>query len=156
MTSTQAIQFCKSWLKNDVLPLWINNGIDAANGSFFESLNFDGVKDLGSRRALVQCRQIYALSEAYKMQLLEKSQVTELISNAVNFLNKYYKKPAGNYVHAVNGQGEVTESQSELYTQAFVLFALARAYELLKTPEIKTTSISLFPATASTGRILRN
>ena len=142
-TPDEAIKFCNNWLKNDVLPLWINNGIDTNNGSFFESLNTDGSKNLGSRRALVQSRQIYAFSEAFKMQLIEKSQVSAIISGALNFLIRFYKKPTGNYIHAVSGDGSVSESQSELYTQAFVLFALARAFELFKTPEIKTTALEL-------------
>lgn len=143
MTSAESINFCHNWLKNDVLPLWIKNGIDPNNGSFFESLYFDGSKELGPRRALVQCRQIYAFSEAYKMQLIEKSQASAIISEALKFLIRFYKKPTGNYIHAVNGDGSVSESQSELYTQAFVLFALARAYELIKAPEIKTAALEL-------------
>ena len=133
--SLDLIPFCEGWLKNDVFPLWISNGIDKSNGSFFESLAPDGSADLGPRRALVQCRQIYAFTEAYKMNLIEKKVAVQIVSEAQKFLIRFYKKPNGSFLHAVNGKGEVTESQSELYTQAFVLFALARAYELLKTSE---------------------
>lgn len=142
-TSIEAIAHCKNWLKNDVLPLWTKNGIDKNNGSFFESLKDDGSPDLGPRRALVQCRQIYAISEAYKMQLIEKLDALKIITEAVHFLNQFYRKSDGKYIHAVDGEGHVSESQSELYTQAFVLFALARSYELLKSPTIKETALEL-------------
>lgn len=142
-TSPEAVAFCKNWLKDDVIPLWTKNGIDKNNGSFYESLQDDGSPDRGPRRALVQCRQIYALTEAYNMQLIEKSMAQKIVSDAIHFLNQYYKKTGGNFSHAVDGQGEVSESQSELYTQAFILFALARAYKLLESSEIKSTALQL-------------
>ncbi len=141
--ASDLIVFCKNWLKMDVFPLWIKNGIDLHTGSFYESLAADGSAICGPRRALVQCRQIYAFTEAYKMQLIEKPQAVLIVSRALQFLDQFYKKPNGSYRHAVVGSGEVSESQSELYTQAFVLFALARAYELLKTQSIKVSALQL-------------
>lgn len=141
--ASDLIVFCKNWLKTDVFPLWTKNGIDLHTGSFFESLAADGSAVCGPRRALVQCRQIYAFTEAYKMQLIEKPQAVLVVSRALQFLIKFYKKPNGSYRHAVVGSGEVFESQSELYTQAFVLFALARAYELLETQSIKESALQL-------------
>lgn len=133
----------RNWLQTSVFPLWLKQGIDPKNGSFVESLDFQGQPTPVARRAMVQARQIYALTEALKMNILDASQVRAILKPAMDFFVEKYSLPSGAFLHAVTADGSPDNLQSELYTQAFALFGLARAYEVLRDPALKTRAKAL-------------
>lgn len=143
MNPQDIIHECKVWLSESVLPLWTQRGIDPSNGSFVESLSFEGQPQKIPRRAMVQARQIYSYNEAIKMKLINKSEGSKIVENAVNFLMEKYSLPSGAFIHSVHPDGTPENKQSELYTQAFVLFGLAQGYEVLKRSEIKDRAKNL-------------
>ena len=136
-------QKAHSWLADDVLPLWSLRGVDPLNGGFYESLSEAGEPVLGNRRALVQARQIYAFTEAANMGLMDSDKVKILIQGGIHFLFKNYRLSTGAFIHSVDANGSPQETQNELYTQAFVLFSLARAYAILKDTDIKKSAKNL-------------
>ena len=125
------------WLAEDMLPLWSTTGIDFVTGAFFESLSDSAEPIYGARRALVQARQIYTFSEALNLGLMDRAQVKMIIRRGVDFLIKNYRLPSGAFIHSVDSKGHPHELQNELYTQAFVLFSLARAFPILEDSEVK-------------------
>ncbi len=131
------------WLRNDVFPLWSDYGIDKKNGGFVESLSFDGRNTFEPRRALVQARQIYSFTEAAKMGIISTEAAKKVVAGGLDFLLKHYLNKDGAFIFSVDEHGKPVQEQVELYTQAFVLFGLARAYELLQKADIKTTAINL-------------
>ena len=139
---TDAIQKSDSWLKNQVFPLWTKNAFDSEMGAFIESLNAAGEAESTPRRALVQARQIYAFTEAVKMNILPKDQVRSMINKNIEFM-KNYSLLSGAYLHALDIKNNPVETQSELYTQAFMLFGLARAFEILQDAQIKARALAL-------------
>lgn len=139
---TDTNQKLELWLKNQVFPLWTKNAFDCDSGAFIESLNSSGHAENTSRRALVQARQIYAYTEALKLNILPKEQVSLIIGKNIEFI-KDYSLPSGAYLHALDSKNNPAETQSELYTQAFMLFGLARAFEILKDSQIKDRAIAL-------------
>jgi mannose/cellobiose epimerase-like protein (N-acyl-D-glucosamine 2-epimerase family) len=142
--NAQALQEkCRHWLSENVFPLWTEKGIDPRNGSFIESLSADKVPTAVPRRAMVQARQIYVYTEAVKMGLLKPVEATPIVAAATEFLISNYSLPSGAFLHAVTAEGKAESLQSELYSQAFVLFGLARAYELLGRAEIKKRALDL-------------
>lgn len=141
-TAAERIRISEAWLKDCVFPLWTANAIDPVNGGFIENLNADGTAIPGDRRALVQARQIYAYTEALKMNILSPECVIPIIQKNINFF-ACYSVESGAYIHAVDANGKPAQMQSELYTQAFMLLGLARAYECLKDSALKTRALKL-------------
>ena len=139
---TDTIQKSDDWLKNQVFPLWTKNAFDPESGAFIESLNSAGHAESVARRAMVQARQIYAYTEAVKMDILPKDQVHLIIKKNIEYI-KNYSLPSGAYLHALDPKNNPVETQSELYTQAFMLFGLARAFEILPDPQIKARALVL-------------
>ncbi len=139
---TNIIQNSEAWLKNQVFPLWTKNAFDPETGAFIESLNAEGTAENSPRRAMVQARQIYAYTEAVKMNILSNDQAKAIIEKNLNFI-KHYSLPSGAYLHALDSKNNPVETQSELYTQAFMLFGLARAFEILQEPQIKDRALEL-------------
>lgn len=136
------IESSDAWLKDQVFPLWTKNAFDPVTGAFSESLDQKGLAEGAPRRALVQSRQIYAYTEAVKMNILQKDQVSPIIKKNIEFI-KNYSLPSGAYLHALDIKNNPVETQSELYTQAFMLFGLARAFEILQDAQIKARALAL-------------
>jgi mannose-6-phosphate isomerase len=144
MNPTEQIKYCKEWLTQSVFPLWIEKGIDKTNGSFIENLSFEGEPLNQPKRAMVQTRQIYSYVEAFKMGLLPREKVSSIVEKATDYLISKYSLPSGAFFHAVNSDGSPEAKQSELYTQAFCLFGLAKAFELLKNAKYKSRAKELY------------
>jgi mannose-6-phosphate isomerase len=125
------LQSSLSWLSSAVFPLWTERGI-ADDGSFFEALEADGHPSPVPRRAMVQARQIFSYVEAVKMNVLSSEVAVPLVRRGTDALIEKYGLPSGAFGHAVDGAGRLENPQSELYTQAFVLFGLAQSYELVR------------------------
>ncbi len=131
------------WLKESVFPLWKTVGIDSRNGAFVESIAFDKVAQPSARRALVQARQIYSFVEAYKLEILNLDTVSAIVENAVGHLIKNYETADGAYIHSVDTNAEPENLDLDLYTQAFVLFGLAQAYDILRKEELKHEALKV-------------
>lgn len=142
MDSThEKISAAKRWLSDDVLPLWIRQGIDPRNGSFVESLSQDGEPMSIPRRAMVQARQIYSLVEAVHLELLPVPRAREIVGRAIDFFLTHYSLPSGGFIHAVTPEGKPANTQTDLYAQAFALFGLASAYEILGDGKLRTRAL---------------
>lgn len=142
-TPSERIQFSRAWLSNDVFPIWTAKGIDADTGSFIESLTTEYQPTSMPRRAMVQARQIYSYTEALKMKILNSDQVAPILDRSVDFLLSQYALPSGAFIYSVDTDGKPAALQIELYTQAFVIFSLARAYEVLRQDKIKSAAKKL-------------
>ncbi len=142
------------WLKEKVFPLWIKNGIVPTSGAFIESISFEGEPLFSPQRALVQSRQIYSFCEAYRMDILSLDVVSSIVENAVGNLIKNYSLPSGAYIHAVNTAGDPQNTDLDLYTQAFVLFGLAQAYDILRHEKIKHEALKILKYLNSERRSL--
>jgi len=133
-----------TWLQKDVLPLWLANGIDSANGSFIEALSFQDGSPLNlPRRAMVQARQIYSLRMACELGLIDKKHTQEIIAKATEFLLTHYSLPSGAFIHSVSAKGLPENRTPDLYGQAFALFGLAHSYAMNPVPELEERAKAL-------------
>jgi mannose-6-phosphate isomerase len=142
-TAEQNISRARRWLKEDVAPLWIKQGIEAKTGAFNENLSHDGEPLPGPRRLMVQARQIYAFAEFVRLEILPHNLVQPIVERATHGLIERYSLPSGAFVHAVDMNGAVCDEKSDLYGQAFALFGLAHGYFILRTPACKRRAIAL-------------
>jgi mannose/cellobiose epimerase-like protein (N-acyl-D-glucosamine 2-epimerase family) len=119
--------WAKSWLFDTALPRWATTGIDAAG--FIEKIDLAGNPVEAPRRSLVQCRQIYAYSEAKKLGWTGPWHGA--IQAGLNALERDCEAPDGTLVYSTGKGGD---NRIDLYTLAFGLFAYANAYEALGNP----------------------
>jgi len=145
----------KEWLLNSVLPLWSRQGFDTKRKSFVESLMHDGTPSLSNRRTMVQCRQIYSFTEASRLGLFDRDVAKEMVSASVNFLLSYRPSQDDGFPHAVDVDGKIAIASPDLYSQAFVLFGLARAYEVVGSKKIKDEALHLLKYLNSNRRAPR-
>jgi mannose/cellobiose epimerase-like protein (N-acyl-D-glucosamine 2-epimerase family) len=131
------IHKAQTWLTQNVFPIWFEKGFENSTGCFVEAFSMDGepLSHL-DRRAMVQARQIFAVTEAVRLNLFSLEKAKVLIQKNVQLFIERYSFSTGGYAHSLNPQLKVSNSDTDLYTQAFVLFGLAKAYELLKQEQI--------------------
>lgn len=137
------IEQAKRWLSQDVYPLWGQRGIDKSQGGFVEVINFDGTVPPVSRRAMVQCRQIYAFITAKKLNCYPEDLCRSAVLQGTRYLIDHFSLPSGAFRHSVDVKGAPLNNMADLYNQAFCLFALAHAYSLLNDVKIKNRALEL-------------
>ncbi|WII73465.1 AGE family epimerase/isomerase [Bdellovibrio sp. 22V] len=137
LKSDALIEKSKNWLTDDVFPLWATQGIDRERGGFIESLSFHGEPLDVPRRAMVQARQMYSFLTAAKLGCYPKASAYPLVEMGGRYLINNYSLPSGAFIHSINIDGSAKSSTPDLYTEAFVLFALAQTYIVEPKAEIK-------------------
>ncbi|MFG1346762.1 AGE family epimerase/isomerase [Xanthobacter autotrophicus DSM 431] len=112
-------------------PLWWTAGADP-KGGFHEKLDLNGAPVPAPRRLRVQARQIYVYAEAGRLGWDGPWQ--DAVRHGVDFLLRAYLRPDGLFRTLVAPDGTALDESVDLYDQAFVLFALAQAYDVQGRP----------------------
>ncbi len=136
-TAQKNILRAQDWLTLNVFPIWFEKGFESSTGCFIEAFSVAGepLSHL-DRRAMVQARQIFAVTEAVRLNLFSREKAVVLISQNVKTLTERYPLSTGGYAHSISPELSISNTDTDLYTQAFVLFGLAKAYELLKNEQL--------------------
>ena len=131
------------WLRDVAYPLWFTQGIDAKHGGFYEALLANGSPAELPIRTMVQARQIYSFCLAARMNVLPRGKVESEIRAAVDFVIARMGQPDGSFSHALDHANGAINPARELYTQAFILFALSQAYGLCKEPRYRARALEV-------------
>ena len=123
-----------TWLSESAYPYWNQNGFDEDRNRFHEALSSEGKPTELPVRAMVQSRQIYSFRLAEKSGALDASTARDRVLRATESLLRDFGLQNGGFCHSISTDGMKLNLSTELYTQAFVLFALANAYSLLGDP----------------------
>jgi mannose/cellobiose epimerase-like protein (N-acyl-D-glucosamine 2-epimerase family) len=128
----------RAQMRDHSLPLWSHKGWDQSRGGFVERLDLDGNPDvLAARRVRVQARQIYCFAGSALVGWYPQGR--ELAMKGLDYLLLKAKSPDGKpgYVHLLDPAGAVLDASRDTYDHAFVLLALATAYELTRDSQIR-------------------
>ncbi|MFC6199708.1 AGE family epimerase/isomerase [Ponticaulis profundi] len=128
----------RSWLFDTALPFWGETGIDRINGGSYEAVDFFGkpLEDL-NKRTLVQARQTYVFAHSF---VLGHRQSKESMAEPLEFLIRYGQQSPGRFAHKLTPEGQVFDSKFDTYDHAFILFALAWAYQVTGEPSLLKTA----------------
>jgi len=118
-----------AWLRQCALPFWVDRGLSRTEGAFYERLTMDGVALTSvPRRLLVQARQLYVYSDAYRRGLYGAG--LEVAARCFETMISRYWEAGGlpGFAHALDQDGTVADARRESYDHAFALFGLAAYY----------------------------
>lgn len=131
------VQHARRWLFQDLLPFWCHVGFDRNAGAFIEHLSADGaIAPVDFRRVRVQARQIYVYSHAEIQGFSGPGLACAM--QALDFLvrHAWLGEQAG-WGRTMGANGGLLDATSDLYDNAFVLFALAWLYRATGDPQTK-------------------
>ncbi|HVI33721.1 AGE family epimerase/isomerase [Phenylobacterium sp.] len=120
---SDAARWYGEWLRDAALPLWSTEGLDAARGSFQETLTVDGAPAGPVRRSRVQTRQVWVFATAAGEGWGRA--YGEIACRAFDFHRAHYLRPDGLFARAADAEGRITDPTPLLYEQAFALLALS-------------------------------
>ena len=134
-------QWAQRWLTVDAFPIWLDRGTDWRCGGFFDSLSPSTLCNAADfKRLRVLARQIYVFSEATRMDV---SGARDAVIHGLNFLFGPARLKSGGFARRFALDGTVLDDDLDLYDLAFVLFALAHAYDVLRAPHLQEEALSL-------------
>ena len=118
--------------------MWWQHGADHEHGGFFEKLGQDGHSIGRPSRVRVQARQTYVYARAGVLGWPGPWRAA--MNHGLSFMLEHYSRPDGFFRSTL----DVADQSIDLYDQAFVLFALAHAYEAEgRPPELLLVARSL-------------
>ncbi len=117
-----------------LLPLCRDRFADTVHGGFHEQLDpAHRPVPIGTKRLMVQCRQLYVLSHA---ALLGERSGQGAAERGYAFLRRSYRdREHGGWYFRATESGEPAERDKDLYSHAFVLFALAYLHRAFGAPD---------------------
>jgi mannose/cellobiose epimerase-like protein (N-acyl-D-glucosamine 2-epimerase family) len=117
-----------------LLPLCRDRFADPVHGGFFEQLDaHHRPVQRGTKRLLVQCRQLYVLAHA---ALLGDASGAAAAARGYDFLRRGFRDPVhGGWFFRTTDAGEPADRRKDLYGHAFVLFALAYLHRAFAAPD---------------------
>ena len=119
----------KAWALDHAFPLWWEVGADHVKGGFFEKIAQDGTPVEAPRRARVQPRQIYSYAVAGLLGWTGPWK--QALNHGLDFYLAKYRRPDGFMRTLVASDGAPLDDKVDLYDQAFGLFGLAMAAQVL-------------------------
>lgn len=112
-----------------ILPFWADHGIDTDAGGFHERLDRNRAPVVSDgKRAMVQARQIYVFAQSALLGRVPGAATHALTGR--DFLLTHCRHPDGGWRFRVARNGAPMDDTRDLYTHAFILFALAWLYRL--------------------------
>lgn len=141
----------EEWLFESALPLWWQTGADHAQGGYHELIAEDGKAAGSFRRARVQGRQSYVFAQAGAMGW--NGPWREAAPHGLAYLKARYALPSGQYCTLVSEEGEVLNTATMLYDQAFALMAAATIVKVMpERTDLRTESHALFETILKTRK----
>ena len=109
-------------IKKKYVPKWFNAFQDKANGGFYERLD-DQLKpiDVGYKRLLSQCRQIYLYTESDT----NPRTLLPQLSSSYDFLIEHYYKGDGRWIFSCTNDGAPHDQKFDFYGHAFTILCLS-------------------------------
>ena len=125
----------RSYLFERLLPLWAEAGVDARYGGFHNQLTPTlAPVDAGSKRVLVQARQLWVFSRAAVDAA--DSHFRQVADEQFEYFVSHCRDPRyGGWYLALDNGGAPLDRSKDTYIHAFALFALAAYHELSADPE---------------------
>jgi mannose/cellobiose epimerase-like protein (N-acyl-D-glucosamine 2-epimerase family) len=124
----------RAWMFEKALPFWGSVGIDHVNGGYVEQLDLSAqLLDPGFKRVRMICRQIYVFAHAHTMGW-EDGLALSRAGYEVLTQNAWQGDTAG-WARRLSADGTIIDPTSDLYDNAFCLFALGWYYKVSGDPQ---------------------
>ncbi len=140
---TQLAAVYRDGLLNDTLGFWLRHGVDREYGGFYSLLDRDGGLMGTDKYIWLQGRFVWTLATLYH-QVEPRSEWLDLAEKGLAFLRRYGFAESGKMYFAVDRQGRPLRMRRYLFSEVFMIMALAAYAQAAQDEAIMGEARALF------------
>lgn len=147
---TEYSQYLASWQKKyredltgNILPFWLEKGIDRKNGGIYTCLDREGIIYDTTKSVWFQGRAAYIFSYAYN-NIEKNANYLEAALSCINFSEKYCYDKDGRMFFEVTAQGVPLRKRRYVFSECFAIIALAEFAKATNEPEYAKKAFDLY------------
>jgi len=120
--------FYIDYLKNDIIPFWLNHSLDTEHGGFFTCLDRDGKIFDTDKFMWLQHRQVWTLSMLYNN--VEQNPVyLEVAKQGADFLLAHGRDKNGDWYFSLDKEGNPLTQPYNIFSDCFATMAYAQLFK---------------------------
>lgn len=133
----------KSDLIENILPFWLENGLDKVNGGFYTCVDRQGKLMDSTKSVWFQGRAAFVFSMAYN-EIEPRQEWLEAAESAVQFIEKYCTDTDGRMYFEVTAEGKPLRKRRYLFSESFAAIAMAEYSKASGKPEYAQKALDIF------------
>jgi len=143
-------------LFGNILPFWLEHGIDHRQGGFVGRARRDGTPIPDTPKGLVlNARLLWTFSAAYRLR--PDPAYLRAARRAWAYLDDHFRDPThGGYCWMLDATGRPLDDRKEIYGNAFVIYALAEFHVATGDPTARQRLLELFDCIERYARDVRH
>ena len=126
----------------DILPFWLENGLDKENGGIFTCLDRDGTLMDTTKSVWFQGRWGYLASLAAIR--LGSEECLDAAASAIDFIEAHCFDKDGHMYFAVTADGKPVQKRRYVFSECFAAIAMAEYSLAAEDPEYAEKAVALF------------
>ena len=117
--------FYSQYLKNDILPFWMQHSLDEEDGGYYTCLDREGKVFDSDKFVWLQNRQIWTFSMFYN-QLEQNPQFLQIAEHGAAFMEKHGRNEAGDWYFSLDKKGQPLTQAYNIFSDCFACMAFAQ------------------------------
>ena len=133
----------KTDLTEDILPFWLNHGLDKVNGGFYTCVDRDGTLMDSTKSVWFQGRAGFIFAYTYN-QIEQRPEYLEASKSAIDFIEKFCFDTDGRMFFEITADGTPLRKRRYLFSETFAAIAMAEYSIATGDKEYAQKSLDLF------------
>jgi len=117
----------KTLLLDNVVPFWLNHGIDWKYGGVLSCIRDDGSVISGDKFLWSQARSVWTFAALYN-RVEKRPEFLAAAENSIRFLLEHGRDQQGRWIYHADQQGREIEGATSIYTDCFVIYGFSEYY----------------------------
>ncbi len=117
----------RTLLLDNVVPFWLQHGIDWEFGGVLSCLRDDGSLIGGDKFLWSQARSVWTFSALYN-RVEKRPEFLAAAENSIRFLLEHGRDKQGRWIYHADRQGREIEGPTSIYTDCFVIYGFSEYY----------------------------
>jgi N-acylglucosamine 2-epimerase len=133
----------RSLLLDNVIPFWLQHGIDWRYGGVVSCLNDDGSVAQGDKFIWSQARSVWTFSALYN-RVEKRPEFLAAAENSVRFLLAHGRDRDGKWIYHADQEGRVIEGATSIYSDCFVVYGFSEYYRAVQKESVLSVARETF------------
>jgi len=125
----------KTLLLDNVVPFWLNHGIDWKYGGVLSCIRDDGSVISGDKFLWSQARSVWTFAALYN-RVEKRLEFLAAAENSIRFLLEHGRDQQGRWIYHADQQGREIEGPTSIYTDCFVIYGFSEYYRAVRDQQL--------------------